>query len=626
MKKIKLLTLAFAAFFAGSAMAADYTPTKVYKVGDETTLGTKWSDKGQLANFYVSGDTVVFSPFVCYQSAGTDKQEWTGYVGSGSTNATWSGQMCFKGNTVWGTGDAGKKCSTTRSTRTAYYNVTNCQSVLALVDLKGTGREMYIKAFEIVDGVVATEAAKIVTRTENGIGILMLDGLDASKIYQIVVNTNKDSNSNFYEVAFVAAPAATNIATLKSITVGGDALEGFSAETEAYNVELPYGTVDVPFVAAVATSAKANVVVNHAASLPGATTIVVTAEDGTTTKTYTINFTVAQTLSDDATLSAITVDGKAIAGFKADSMNYAYEVAYDYAADKFPVVAATANDEAATIAYTQITEIPGTATIVVTAQAGNTLTYTIAFTKAAAPKILKEVLFSNGAKGASLNGVVRVPYLEGTDVPAIVSATADNGGTVAVSADSTKITVTGIDNTTLDYAIEYVALAPVSLGTEVVTFDSTETFIFAPYGWDASKGWKFAKNVEDAGNRRISEGRTRIYMALPAAKEVILTSGTGGVRAIKVLVNGVENTEITSTADKGATMTIALDSKNNNFVAIESDQTKGDGGFIAIQLVPAGESAIDNAVVTETVQKMLINGQLVIIKNAVRYNAQGMQL
>ena len=160
----------------------------------------------------------------------------------------------------------------------------------------------------------------------------------------------------------------------------------------------------------------------------------------------------------------------------------------------------------------------------------------------------------------------------------------------------------------------------------MVTFDSTETYIFDPYGWDASKGWKFAKSVEDASNRRISEGRTRMYMALPAAKEVLLTSGAGGVRAIKVFVNGVENTEIKSTADKGATMTIALDSKNNNFVAIESNQTKGDGGFTAIQLVPAGESAIDNAVVTETVQKMLINGQLVIIKNGVRYNAQGMQL
>lgn len=603
MKKIKLLTLAFAALFAGNAMAAEYVQdgTKSYSIpytfeGSSVTIKADGRFKVEqkqmwnaskaygikLAN---SANDVIDTAYIEISSA---DELISGLELSASTNAT----------------GAGKK-----------YGILYCS--VAPFD------KDYIIGGEVKTSISKDSADASQTFT-------VPEGTMSARLYRKVnynkVSYGEGSSVYIYNFKITTTPAATNIATLKSITVGGEALEGFSAETETYNVELPYGTVDVPVVAAVATSAKANAVVTPAASLPGATTIVVTAEDGTTTKTYTINFTVAQTQSDDATLSAITVDGKAIAGFKADSMNYAYEVAYNYAADKFPVVAATANDEAATIAYTQITEIPGTATIVVTAQAGNTLTYTIAFTKAAAPKILAEVLFSNGAKGASANGVVRVPYLEGTDVPAIVKVTADNGGTAVVSTDSTKITVTGVDNTTLEYAIEYVALAPVSLGTEVVTFDSTETFIFDPYGWDASKGWKFAKSVEDAGNRRISEGRTRMYMALPAAKEVILTSGTGGVRAIKVFVNGVENTEITSTADKGATMTIALDSKNNNFVAIESNQTKGDGGFIAIQLVPAGESAIDNAVVTETVQKMLINGQLVIIKNGVRYNAQGMQL
>lgn len=626
MKKIKLFTLALAALFAGYVLAADYAPTKVFSVGNETTLGAKWADKGQPANYFVSGDTIVFTPFLCYQSGGAGKQEWTGNAGMGSTAATWKGMKCFKGNMAWGTGDAGTKTATICSNRIAYYNVTNCLSVLALADLKGSNREMYIKAYEIVNNVVSTEIAKSVTRSENGIGVLELTGLDAAKVYQIQVLTNTGSNSNFYEVAFVAAPAATNIATLSSITIDGEALEGFDPATETYNVELPFGTTTVPTVAAVATSKKANAVVTPATAIPGATTIAVTAEDGATTKTYTINFTTAASASTDATLSTITIDGKAIAGFKSDSMTYAYEVAYNYEAGKFPVVAAVANDESATIAYTQITAFPGKATILVTAQAGNTLTYTIDITKATAPKILSEVVFSNGAKGASLNGVVRVPYLAGTEVPTVVSAVAADGATAVVAEDKNSITVTGEDNTTLVYAIETVELARATLGTEEVTFTGEETYIFDLYGWDASKGWKFAKSVEAAENHRVSEGRTRIYMALPAAKEVILTSGTGGARAIKVFVNGVEKTEITSTAEGGKTITIALDSKNANFLAVESNQTKGDGGFTKIQLVPAGETAIDNAVVAEKAQKMIINGQLVIVKDGVRYSAQGVQL
>ena len=236
------------------------------------------------------------------------------------------------------------------------------------------------------------------------------------------------------------------------------------------------------------------------------------------------------------------------------------------------------------------------------------------------------MVFSNGAKGAALNGVVRVPYLAGQNVPTIVSFTTNEGATALKAEDGNSITVTGEDQTTLVYTIEAVELTPATLGTEEVTFTGEETYIFDPYGFDASKGWKFAKKVEEDANHRVSEGRTRIYMALPAAKEVVLTSGTGGARDIKLYVNGIENADATSTAKSGETITIALDSKNTNFLAIESNQTKGDGGFTKIQLVPAGETALDNAAVAKKAQKMIVNGQLVIVKDGVRYNAQGAKL
>ena len=70
MKKTRLYFLLTALLFAGSAMAADFTPTSVYKVGDASTLQENWVNKGQNADYFVSGDTVIFQPYVCYQSNG----------------------------------------------------------------------------------------------------------------------------------------------------------------------------------------------------------------------------------------------------------------------------------------------------------------------------------------------------------------------------------------------------------------------------------------------------------------------------------------------------------------------------------------------------------------------------
>lgn len=99
-----------------------------------------------------------------------------------------------------------------------------------------------------------------------------------------------------FSVPFAAScdnTGGTDDATLSNLMVDGTSVDGFAPGTDSYDVVLPFGTTTVPTVTATTNSANATHVVNDAAALPGTTTVVVTAEDGITEMTYSINFTVA---------------------------------------------------------------------------------------------------------------------------------------------------------------------------------------------------------------------------------------------------------------------------------------------------------------------------------------------
>ena len=199
----KLFTLAAAVLASVSMFAADYEPTAVYKVGDETTLGAQWKDAKQKANYFEVADTIVMSPFVLYQSAAKDWQEWTGSVGAGSSGTTWNAisGRCFLGSAAMFNSDA--KIATVRSSRIYKYNVTNCTQVMALVKTSSS-ITMTMSAYEIVESTVATEASKTATYKSGSNGIISIEELDATKTYRIEILTdNSGSNSSLYEIAFV---------------------------------------------------------------------------------------------------------------------------------------------------------------------------------------------------------------------------------------------------------------------------------------------------------------------------------------------------------------------------------------------------------------------------------------
>jgi hypothetical protein len=107
----------------------------------------------------------------------------------------------------------------------------------------------------------------------------------------ILVTAEDETTQVTYKFNFIPAPS--NVATLSDLAIGGVTIDGFDPETFVYYLELPAGTTTVPPAGATPTNENASVVINDAATLPGNTTVEVTAEDGETKNTYTVVLSVA---------------------------------------------------------------------------------------------------------------------------------------------------------------------------------------------------------------------------------------------------------------------------------------------------------------------------------------------
>ena len=119
-----------------------------------------------------------------------------------------------------------------------------------------------------------------------------VDAQDFSTGFKNYVFFSSTTESTQYTVTITEAPAISTDATLSSLTYGGTSVPNFSPTTYEYNIQLPAGTTTPPTIAATATDSKANVQITQAPSVTGTGTVVVTAEDGTTKLTYTINYSV----------------------------------------------------------------------------------------------------------------------------------------------------------------------------------------------------------------------------------------------------------------------------------------------------------------------------------------------
>lgn len=120
-------------------------------------------------------------------------------------------------------------------------------------------------------------------------------GMTWNSVFQMKFDGQGGVNpSNVYldNIYFWKAPAdPTTDATLSDLKVAGTTIAGFSSATTTYTYELVIGTTVAPTItAATTTNAGASRVITQATAVPGSATVAVTASNGTTMSTYTVNF------------------------------------------------------------------------------------------------------------------------------------------------------------------------------------------------------------------------------------------------------------------------------------------------------------------------------------------------
>ena len=256
--------------------------------------------------------------------------------------------------------------------------------------------------------------------------------------------------SPWLPVTVTAAPKSSN-ADVSSVTVAG--VEATAGENNTYTVTLPYGT-DVTAGSFVIVTSDAGATVGALTNEGNVWTFTVTAEDGVTSKTYTVtvSFTEAPK-SNDAGVSSITVAGfKAVAGA---NNSYTVTVPYGTVVKTGSFVIVT-SDSGATVGA--LTNEGNVWTFTVTAEDGvtsKTYTVTVSFTEA--PKSNDAGVSSitvagfKAVAGANNSYTVTVPYGTVVKTGSFVIVTRHPRATVSALTNTRNIwsfTVTAEDGVT----------------------------------------------------------------------------------------------------------------------------------------------------------------------------------
>ena len=414
-----------------------------------------------------------------------------------------------------------------------------------------------------------------------------------SNVITIEVTAEDDSTTRTYTVTVTRAEPPSTEATLSALTLSGIDFGTFTPGTTSYTAQVDNGVAQTTVTPTVNDSGARYVIkLGGVVDADGVVllrvgsnviTVAVTAEDNSTTRTYTVTVTRAEPptpeLSSDATLSALTLSGIGFGTFDSTTTSYTAQVANSVPQT---TVAPTVNGSGASYviklggvedADGEISLAVGSnvITVEVTAEDDSTTrTYTITVTRAEPASTdanLSALAMSDIEFGTFVSGTISYTaqvangVTETTVTPTVndpgasyvikLGGVIDADGVVVLSVGSNVITVEVMaedDSTTRTYTVTVTRGEPASTdaslsaltfsGVDFGTFDSTKTSYTAQVGSGVSQT-TVTPTVNDPGaNHVIKLGGTVDsdgVIPLSVGSNVItieVTSENGGVSRV----------------------------------------------------------------------------------------------
>ena len=259
-----------------------------------------------------------------------------------------------------------------------------------------------------------------------------------------------------YTIEFIILHSSN--ADLAGLYIDYELVEGFNPELTEYSYVLPYGTTEMPVVEYEAGDIWQTITATPC-ELNGDYIINVLAEDGVSSKTYTIHFSVAK--STNALLSSILVAEEEIKNFDAEVFEYTYSLPYGETV--VPAVSYVKTMETQVVTLVEATSVNDVTTITVVAEDGvTTNVYTINWVNEQSSNANLLNIYLDGKPleefdPADNEYTVVLPY--GTkELPEVTVETGDADQTAVVEMAELQavISVTAQDGTPNEYVVKFV--------------------------------------------------------------------------------------------------------------------------------------------------------------------------